>query len=154
MKGKGKITANIKRRIIRLLGGYTEPTFPPPRVELLRTEVQPVTLAVTVAGFLGRGLAKRACGMLAEKLMDSNCVKVEMIPDMFSRGLHQGGACGALKVIIRVIPPPQYDHNTPEPYLTDQEIEDFRDEASRITQVPREMLFGKEAKDDEVKRDE
>ena len=153
MKGKGKITANIKRRIIRLLGGYTEPPFPQPRVELLRTEVQPVTLAVTVAGFLGQGLANRACGMLAKELMDGNYVKIERIPDMVSRGQYENMMQGTIKAMVRVIPP-QYDHNTPEPYLTDQEIEDFRNEASRITQVPREMLFGKEVKDGEVKRDE
>ena len=142
MKGKGKIIANIKHRIIRLLGGYTEPPFPQPRVELLRTEVQPVTLAVTVAGFLGQGLAKRACGMLAEKLMDSNCVKIERIPDMVSRGQYENMMQGTIKAMVRVIPP-QYDHDTLEHILTDQEIEHFRDEASRITQVTREMLFGR-----------
>ena len=153
MKGKGKIIANIKHRIIRMLGGYTEPPFPPAKIEFLRTEVQPVTFTVMLTGELGGPLEHMACERLVEDLMERNCIRLERIPNMYLRDQYPGTCPGTIKATIRVIPP-QYYNDMPEHVLTDQEIEDFRNEASRITQVPREMLFGKEVKDDEVKRDE
>lgn len=44
-------------------------------------------------------------------------------------------------------------HDKPEQGLTDQEIEEFRNYACVLAQVPRRILFGEEADDAEVKRD-
>lgn len=45
-------------------------------------------------------------------------------------------------------------HDKPEQGLTDQEIEEFRNYVCVIAQVPRRILFGEEADNAEVKRDE